>query len=232
MSAPRLYILNTADASWWDTRKRLPKFLEPREFSLNPCNSCPGHCCQPVGAMTITEAVRIATMLHMNPDLFVEVRAADSQRMVRRGEAYPIPLDQGDVQLFVRLNEAHWCPFLHRVGERGYCSIYNARPGICRVYPFELLWKKRHFRVGSTTYCPVPWLQNDETRAAMEANMELWDHDVALHRKVVRSWIKAAGEDRSWGAFFVHAVKALARPLKYDAAAVLERPRRRLGAPE
>jgi Fe-S-cluster containining protein len=228
MTQPRLAILNATDAAWWDERRKLPRFMEPREFSTNPCNQCPGHCCQPVGALSVTEAVRMFATLELSPDLVVERRPADPNRVKTRREPEPIALEgEGEVQLFMRLKD-RWCPFLHHVGTRGMCSIYALRPAICRVYPFELVWDGTHMRVGTTTYCPSGWLQDDETRTRLEATMVQWDADVALHQKVLRSWKRRKQGPRTWEAFVEHAVRTLAKPLGLNAQRLLQPPRRGL----
>jgi len=227
MAHPRLQILNMPHARDWEERLRLPRFLQPVEMSLNPCVHCPGHCCVPQGAITMVEALRIALLLRVPLQHVVEKRRVDPGHPPAP-HATPIPLDEGDVLLFLQVGAHGQCVFLHRLGERGFCSIYDARPGMCCVYPHEVQWKGRRLSVGNTVLCPVQWMQDDAAVARVTRALTAWDNDAAVERRLIRTWSRRRDVDRTYAAFVEHAVRTLARKLGVDAEEVLRPPRRRL----
>ncbi|MEW5851187.1 MAG: YkgJ family cysteine cluster protein [Myxococcota bacterium] len=227
MGSPLLRVLNMPDVSEWDKVRHLPRFMQPVEFSLAPCTHCRAPCCWVDVELTTVEAARIALNLALPFDDVV------TRHVLREGEErlsknLPIPLVDGPTVLRLKRRANSECNFLNYVGERGRCAIHGLRPGICRLYPYEVQWGRRHVRVGSQSLCPVRWLKDDAAEARLRENLTQIDADRALERKLLTSWKRRRGE-RTWQAYVPFAVRKLAPELGASAEEYLREPRRTLG---
>jgi len=182
----------------------------------------------PQGNVTMVEAVRISTLLALPlDDVVTHPLISTLDRGLDHSDPQPIPLAEGEVLLFLRLKR-NTCIFLHNVGNRGFCSIYAARPGICRIYPFHVEYDGVGQRVGNESLCPVKWVQDDALRSHVATEMERWKKDERAEISLLKAWRADAGEDRSWNAFYRFSVHKLQRHLGINAEDVLRptRPRR------
>lgn len=103
------------------------------------CKKCPGYCCSyPVIEVTPRDLTRLAQ--HFGVSLMDA-----EKRFTKRAHGYP--------RVMRRKNDDHYgkiCGFFDRVKRN--CSIYSARPEICRRFPAEkrcgyydfLAWERRH----------------------------------------------------------------------------------------
>ncbi len=100
--------------------------LEPNErfpFSCHPGVPCFNQCCSDVTILlTPADALRLARTLGMGTREFLD-----------RHTLMPATSEVGLPVVMLRMEEAgpHRCPF---VGEQG-CTVYDARPWACRMYP-------------------------------------------------------------------------------------------------
>jgi len=102
-----------------------------------------GHCCTDVVCLpTPWDVIRIVREEGANPYEFLEFLTADELTGVTKGD--PTWLKVGKVKFMMALKRGpKGCFFLNK--KTRYCSIYEARPILCRLYPFRL----EQFRDGS-----------------------------------------------------------------------------------
>ena len=224
----RLRILNAPHASEWERFKNAPACMVRVERSLSPCDGCLSHCCHHDAHLSAFEATRMALTLAVPLESFVvpePYKAAD----IGLAPYHAIRLDEGRVRLKLRRREDRSCVFLFKLGERGRCGAYALRPGICRLYPFELEEGDAHIHVGTLAYCPTQWLHDEDTEARIEGDLQRWREDLAADKKLVARWNRDARQDRSFAAFARFAVESLAPSFGVAPDELYPRPRRRLG---
>lgn len=224
-------ILDMEHESFWDEKKKLPRFLFPHEYALDPCASCRGLCCSSTIHLTMVEALRIGLSLSVPLESFV-VRVPASQERGGK-QTVPIPLDEGEVRLALRQRDdgSDDCVLLHRVGARALCAAYAFRPGACRVFPYKAQLGDRVVSAGPPLPCPTRWLWNEEVATRVRGDVEGWLADLAEERRLVDAWAAADVADRGFASFERFAIAEAAAHLGVDAASVLAPPRRRLGDP-
>ena len=216
-------------ASEWEAVRDRPRFLQPLEFSLNPCAHCPGHCCSGVVALTTVEALRLCLTLSLPLD-HVVVRSPVQEGAQGTPQTLPTALSDGVFTLQLR-HKGVQCVFLHHVEGRGMCAAHAVRPAICRLYPYDVDDGGRHVRVGGQNLCPVRWLHDDAADARVERDVRQMDADMAQEKKLLSAWKRRKSGNNSWAAYIVFSVNKLAHALGFDAAEILRPPRRRLGGP-
>ena len=86
------------------------------------CNDCPGYCCSyPVIVLTKRDVTRLAKHLSMDFD-------STEKQFTRK--------DHGYKRIMVRKPDAHYARICHFFDlEQRHCTIYSARPAICRQFP-------------------------------------------------------------------------------------------------
>jgi len=93
------------------------------QFNCNQTLSCFTRCCANLNLiLTPYDILRLKKRLGLRSDLFLDKYTTASQ-----DEAYGVPV----VKLKMNEDENKHCPFVIPEG----CSIYEDRPGACRVYP-------------------------------------------------------------------------------------------------
>ncbi|MBI2424001.1 MAG: YkgJ family cysteine cluster protein [Candidatus Hydrogenedentes bacterium] len=99
------------------------------------CHHC-GHCCTEVVCLpTPWDVVRIVRDTGFNPYDFLEFLTPDEITGVDEGD--PSWLSVGGERYMMALRrDAKGCFFLDK--KTRYCSIYESRPILCRLYPFKL----------------------------------------------------------------------------------------------
>jgi Fe-S-cluster containining protein len=230
----RLVILEVPSEDEWAPMARLPKPLVRVERSLNPCPTCPAHCCHGVVHATLVESARIALLLAMPMETFVRAVKIDRERPFE--PSAELMLDVGPRRLaFQETNEAHRCTFLHDIGNRRRCSIHGLRPGICRQYPFKIQRGDLRVDVGTEALCPTKWLWNDDTLQTQAGYLDAWLVDRALDDDLAAKWNDDGARegpraDRSLAALCRFAVEQVHGRLGIgDVEALYPRPRRKLG---
>lgn len=186
MTSSRLTILNCLPEDAWDELRKKPRFLQPHEYSKEPCRHCTGLCCQADIRTTTVEAVRIALTLGVPLLEFLDVVPASEYADSAR-EWPIIVVESGEFRLRLK-KTGGWCIWLHRVGERGRCAIHALRPGPCRLYPFELSVGERHVSVGSQKLCPVGWVKTAALEEQMARDLAAFDADMAAERELMEVW--------------------------------------------
>ncbi len=227
-------ILDVPTEEEWAPKLRLPKAMVRVERSLNPCPTCPAHCCHGVVHVTLVEAARIALLLQMPMETFVRAVRIDRERPFE--PSAELVLQDGPRRLaFQETNEDHRCTFLHDIGDRRRCSIHGLRPGICRQYPFKIQRGDLRIDVGTEALCPTKWLSNDQVAREQSGHLDAWLADRAMDAELAAVWnddgdADGARADRSLAALCRYAVHAVHERLGIgDVALLYPRPRRRLG---
>ncbi|MEM2137983.1 MAG: YkgJ family cysteine cluster protein [Candidatus Anstonellaceae archaeon] len=154
----------------------------------NSCKSCTARCCRGLAVvLTIPEAKRMVSELNLAPEDFLEFSSNINSKetphyplLVRRGE-------RGEVEewfIILQRRRKVDCIFL---GEDLACTIYENRPHVCRLYPFELDGKEQK----KGCLCPVNFVREPGTE---EVAKQL-QNDLHEHGKIARAWAVKFGKD-------------------------------------
>ena len=106
------------------------------DFVKFKCHSC-AHCCTEVVCLPSPWDVRrIVHMTDADPFDFLEFLTAEELEDVDADD--PTWLEVGDERYMMALkrDETEGCHFLNKQTKR--CTIYEARPFLCRLYPFKV----------------------------------------------------------------------------------------------
>lgn len=121
-------------------------------FQCHHCN----HCCTEVVCLpTPWDVIRIVRETGQNPHEFLEFLTPDEISGVRKSEPTWLRVGRQKYLMALRRN-ARGCHFLNP--QTRYCSIYEARPILCRLYPFRLIESRdgafRGFDLHKDVGCP------------------------------------------------------------------------------
>jgi Fe-S-cluster containining protein len=172
------------------------------------CHSC-GHCCTEVVCLPTPEDVRrIAAHTGKKPSKFLEfltpeelegVDDDDPTWLECQGEKYMMALKRvgwRKPQRKLRRGRDLHCFFLSE--KTGYCKIYEARPILCRLYPFKLEESKKGafkgFSLHDDVECPKHRDGVMETKPLYELYLE--DEDA---QEEYDQLVEAFNEDDSRG---------------------------------
>ncbi|MBI5494895.1 MAG: YkgJ family cysteine cluster protein [Deltaproteobacteria bacterium] len=201
---------------------RRPRFLTVIQASPDPCLSCTGYCCRARVVINTCDLVRIAAPLGMHPSSFCDLAEAES----RNGE--PVLIGDTPKHLLLRKAEDDHCVFLMNVDGHRRCGVHPLRPGICRIYPFSYERGQTRYELG-WIMCPEKWVLSDDRRDGVLDDVESYEHDRVLDRRVVRAFNARPAEERTAQAFWEHALPAAGKALGMDVSVFTrQRPRARL----
>ncbi len=155
---------------------------------VNSCKSCTARCCRGLAVvLTIPEAKRMVSELGLPPEDFLEFSSNINSKetphyplLVRRG-------DRGEVEewfMLLKRRRKVDCIFL---GEDLACTIYENRPHVCRLYPFELDGGEQ--KIGCL--CPVKFEKEEGTGKVAQSLKE----DLIEHGKIARAWAIKFGKE-------------------------------------
>lgn len=119
------------------------------------CHST-GHCCKDVVCLpTPWDVIRIVRETGSNPSEFVEFITPEDIRGVDKDD--PTWLDvNGEKYMMALFRDSKGCYFLE--ADTHYCSIYESRPLLCRLYPMKVLETKdgefKGFGLHTDVGCP------------------------------------------------------------------------------
>lgn len=101
------------------------------------CHSC-AHCCTDVVCLpTPWDVRRITKMTKRDPEDFIEFLEPDEIQDVEMDDPTWLDVDGKKFIMSLKRDETVGCEFLDK--KTKFCTIYEARPLLCRLYPFELL---------------------------------------------------------------------------------------------
>ncbi|MCX8196889.1 MAG: YkgJ family cysteine cluster protein [Candidatus Micrarchaeota archaeon] len=151
----------------------------------NSCRHCTAKCCRGLAVvLTIPEAKRLVQQLGMMPEEFLEFSCnIDSKKTPH----YPLLVQSsGKIEeyfILLKRRQKKDCIFLQKDCR---CSIYEKRPAVCKLYPFELDGKK----VKKNALCPVKFEKEEWTEVvAGQLKKDLFEHG-----KIARQWQKKFGD--------------------------------------
>ncbi|MCK5862382.1 MAG: YkgJ family cysteine cluster protein [Candidatus Hydrogenedentes bacterium] len=100
------------------------------------CHHC-GHCCTDVICLpTPWDVLRIAMGTGENPYTFLEFLSSEEITGVEKSDPTWLEVNGERYMMAVQRDETVGCFFLDKQTE--FCSIYEQRPLLCRLYPFKL----------------------------------------------------------------------------------------------
>ena len=164
---------------------------------VNSCRSCTAKCCRGLAVvLTIPEAKRMVAETILKPEDFLEFSTNIDGKQTPH---YPLLVQRaGKVEEFfiiLKRRQKKDCIFLE---DDLRCSVYNERPAVCRLYPFELDGKD----VKKGALCPVKFVREkgtDEIAAQLKK-------DLLEHGKIARAWHvkhgKEAPDMKKFGKYF------------------------------
>ena len=115
----------------------IPLSEETFRFACHPSVSCFTDCCRNLRlVLTPYDIIRLRKHLNISAKEFL-----DTHTVSEFTEQVGLPM----VLLKMQDNEQKTCPFVSPQG----CTVYEDRPGACRMYPIGRAAQKQHFDVGT-----------------------------------------------------------------------------------
>jgi len=138
------------------------------------CHHC-GHCCTDVVCLpTPWDVVRIVRDTGANPYEFLEFIRPDEITEVEEDD--PTWLEVGDERFLMALKRGkNGCHFLNK--KTRHCTIYDARPILCRLYPFKLEENDKGEYEGFSVHKDVGCPRNRDGRVPTPPLYELYLDD-------------------------------------------------------
>jgi len=126
------------------------------EFVSFKCHHC-NHCCTDVVCLpTPWDVRRITKMTGKDPFDFIEFLTPGELNDVEDDDPAWLEVDGERYMMALQRDEKTGCTFLNN--ETRFCSIYEARPNLCRLYPFKALESKngqyKGFTLQDDVGCP------------------------------------------------------------------------------
>jgi len=120
------------------------------------CHSC-GHCCTDVVCLpTPWDVLRIAMNTGKNPYKFLEFLMPEEITGVEKSDPTWLEVNGERYIMALQRDEKVGCFFLDK--KTKFCSIYEHRPLLCRLYPFKLHETREnefsHFSLHTDVGCP------------------------------------------------------------------------------
>jgi Fe-S-cluster containining protein len=142
------------------------------------CHSC-AHCCTDVICLpTPWDVIRIVRETGQDPEHFLEfITPADIEGVTKNDPAW---LRIGDAKYMMALKRGpKGCHFLNKQTKK--CSIYAARPILCRLYPFRLEETRGGVFKGFSLHDDVGCPKNRDGEVQTEPLYELYRDDREHH---------------------------------------------------
>lgn len=150
----------------------------------NSCKSCTARCCRGLAVvLTIHEAVRLQQALGIPAGEFLEF---SDQINSKETPHYPLLVKgaSGVREYFIVLKRRRKVDCIFLDGDLA-CTVYDDRPAVCRLYPFELDGGKHKKRA----LCPVKFEREEGT----EETAARLKKDLHEHGKLARKWHQKFG---------------------------------------
>jgi len=152
----------------------------------NSCKSCTARCCRGLAVvLTIPEAKRMVAETGLSPEDFLEFSENIDSKQTPH---YPLLVQSGgrvhEYFIILKRRQKKECIFLE---DDLRCSVYNQRPHVCRLYPFELDGKDAK----KGALCPAKFVKEEGT----EKIAQQLGRDLLEHGKIARRWSASFGEN-------------------------------------
>jgi len=140
------------------------------------CHHC-SHCCTDVVCLpTPWDVIRIARATGLRPRRFLEFLTFDEVTDVAKSDPTWLECNGQRYIMALRRDEETGCHFLSQEDKR--CAIYEARPLLCRLFPFQLHetrdGKYKSFSLHGDVACPRR-RDGDVTTGPLR---DLWKEDI------------------------------------------------------
>jgi len=201
---------------------RKPRFLQVLQASEAPCSTCHGECCKARVIMNIPDLIRLAAPLQVHPSSLCDLTEVES----RHGE--PVNIGEAHKHIVLRKRDDNFCALLLDVDGHRRCGVHSLRPSICRIYPFGYERGQVSYSIGAYI-CPTPWIVSTDRRNQILDDVERYEQDRALDRRLVRRFNALPDQERTVNAFWDFAMRQGASELDYDIRYITDRPRELLG---
>ena len=161
-------------------------------FSCHHCN----HCCTEVICLpTPYDVCRIVRETGANPFAFLEFVAPGEISEVEDND--PTWLDvNGRRYLMALRRDSRGCYFLQ--AKTGFCSIYAARPLLCRLYPFQVQEGENGEFLGFTLHDDVGCPRHRDGRVPVQPLQAIYDED-SKHQKAYAALVRVFNRDQYRG---------------------------------
>jgi Fe-S-cluster containining protein len=145
---------------------------------VNSCKGCTARCCKWLAVvLTIPEALRLLSATGAQPNEVLEFSCNIDSRATPH---YPLFVkgQKGAEEWYIIIRrQGRDCIFL---GNDSACGIYNDRPYVCRLYPYELDGKT----IKKGALCPMKFARE----ANMERDAAKIKQDLLSHEIIARKW--------------------------------------------
>ena len=196
-----------------------PRFLNVLQASEAPCLDCTAYCCRARVIINVPDLVRLAGPLGIHPHSLCDLTEADS----RNGE--PVLIGDTPKHMILRKAEDDHCQLLMTVDGNRRCGVHGIRPGICRIYPFSYQRGATKYELGHVM-CPTEWLMTPQRQNAALDDVETYEQDRVVDRRIVRAFNERPADARTPAAFWEHAMREGGKVLGQDVSFMFrERPR-------
>jgi Fe-S-cluster containining protein len=196
-----------------------PRFLNIVQGSEAPCVDCTSYCCRARVVINIPDLVRLSGPLAIHPFSLCDLTEADS----RNGE--PVLIGDTPKHMVLRRGEDEHCQLLLTVDGLRRCGVHAIRPGICRVYPFSYVRGSMTYELGHVM-CPTQWILSKERQDRVLDDVECYEQDRALDRRIVKAFNQRPVEERTALAFWEHAMREGGKALGQDVSFMFRVPPR------
>ena len=145
------------------------------DFVKFKCHHC-NHCCTDVICLpTPWDVRRIMKMTGMEPFDFVEFITPDEVEDVGLDDPTWLEIDGEHYMMALKRDEKTGCGFLDN--KTKYCTIYEARPLLCRLYPFKVRENKKGKYKGFTLHKDVGCPKHEDGKMATAPLHDLYVQD-------------------------------------------------------
>jgi Fe-S-cluster containining protein len=160
-------------------------------MAASPCAGCHARCCFAyVVPVTGYDVWRIATQMQLGPEQFAVAMTARKEQptafhLENAERAYTLVLDKQEGEPD---DDERACTFWLPIGDGyGRCSVYAARPNVCRTYPAYLRDGAVHLR--HDVLCPPrSWNLAGMSLTPWRVELMRGELEQATYVEVVRAW--------------------------------------------
>ena len=171
---------------------------QPRQFAPfgahpDACSVCPSRCCRGTVRASVADVVRFCTALKVPyRAAFTLVWSANGTGFILDEAPAEWAIDDVDVRpiradFALRQDANGQCAHLTDLGGHFRCSVYDARPSACRLYPIS--WSSKD-RIGGPpmVFCPVPYAVTPTMEADVRREIAWSIRGRTLHDTLAEEW--------------------------------------------
>jgi len=163
----------------------------------NPCRKCMAGCCRKYSVcLTGYDIARLAKATD-NLDWIDSIYAGDTNPEIARSFSLYENRGVGKYLLCLRMTDGDNCVFL---GKDNLCKVYETRPMICRIYPFnQRISKKLEYK--ENIRCPMEWKFHGEEAEEFLKNIEQNKKELEEYGRLCNEWNPALTPEKTLADF-------------------------------